>query len=175
MVIGAFTLTAVLTVFVMIGKIQTNALNYAEMERDAQRSLERFGQDTRMASKVTTSPTSYTSTTTFTNITLTIPHPYDAGTDSVQYQYDSTNKQLKRIGPDPVTGAANTTVILARNVQDCKFKTWKLASLGGAISNFETDLLQVQVTMTKSRNTTVTTSDLVVSASYLLRNHKYGT
>lgn len=175
MVLGAFILVAVLTVFLMIGKIQANALSYTEMQRDAQRALERFGEDTRMASKVTTTPASYTSTTTFTSVILTVPHSYDAGTDSVTYSYDSANKRLTRNGPDPITGVANTTTILARNVQACVFKTWKLASLGGATSNFETDLLQVQVTMTKSRNTTVTTSDLVVSASYLLRNHKTGT
>jgi prepilin-type N-terminal cleavage/methylation domain-containing protein len=168
--ISAIILSAVLTVFLMIGKIQTNAGYYIDMERDAQRALERFSEDARMATKVTT-----VAAATIIDITLTVPHTSDSGTDSVRYYYDSTNKAFIRIGPDPVTGVANTTTTLATNVQSCSFKPWKLASIGPATNDLETDLLQIQLLMKKQRATAVGTTDLVVSASYLLRNHKTNT
>jgi prepilin-type N-terminal cleavage/methylation domain-containing protein len=165
--IGAIILTAVITVFLMIGKTQTNAGQYVEMQRDAQRALERFGEDTRMASKVITG---VVGSGTITDITLIVPQTIGAGTDSVRYYF--TGNTFRRIGPDPVTGAANTTTILATNVQNGQFKRWKLASIGPANVDLETDLLQVQVLMKQQRATAVSTTDLVVSASYLLRNHK---
>ena len=168
--IGTIILSAVLTVFVMMGKIQINAGFYADMARDAQRALERFSEDARCASKVVTVVAS-----PIIDITLTVPQATGSGSDSIRYYYDVSSKRFLRFGPDPVTGVANTTTILAENVQSCTFNRWKIASLGPATTDVETDLLQIQVLMAKQRSTSVGTSDLVVSASYLLRNHKTGT
>jgi prepilin-type N-terminal cleavage/methylation domain-containing protein len=166
--LGAIILAAVLTVFVMIAKTQNNVGQYVDMERDAQRALERFSQDARMASLLSTGIVG--STTPITDITLTIPQTNGAGVDTVRYYF--SGNRLIRYGRDPVTNAANTTTVLATDVQSGQFKRWKLASIGPADVDPETDLLQIQILMKKQRSTAVSTSDLVVSASYLLRNHK---
>jgi len=172
--ISAVVMAGVLAVFVMVGKIQVNGANYGDMQKDAQLALQRFSEDVRMANKITVPIAApWTTLTVITDVTLTVPHTSDANSDPVRYYYDSAAKTLVRFGPDPITGAANTTTILASNVQSCRFLPWKLGSTGPASSTSETDLLQIQLLIRKQSITATATSDLVVSASYLLRNHKY--
>jgi len=169
--IGAFIMIGVISSFIMMGKSQVNAYNYVGMEAQARRGLERFGEDVRMASYLTT-----TSPVRWPNeIQLTLPNAGDSSTTTVNYYYDSTAQTLSRTGPDPVTGAANTTTVLITNLLNCEFKRWQLGTSGPASNDAGTDQLQLRLTIQNTAVTAVTANNLVVSARYVLRNHKSGT
>jgi len=169
--IGAFVMIGVITSFIMMGKSQVNAYNYAGMEAEARRGLERFGEDVRMASYLTTvSPVRWPN-----EIKLTIPNAGDSGTTTVYYYYDTIQKTLSRVGPDPVTGAANTTTLLISNLVNCEFKRWQLGNNGLSSNDVGTDQLQLRLTIQKTAVTAVSANNLVVSARYVLRNHKGNT
>jgi hypothetical protein len=148
----------------MMGRSGANAANYVAMENQSRGGLERFGQDVRMAKFLTT--------ITANQIKLTIPHVADNGTDLVYYTYDAAAKTFSRLGPDPITGAANTTTKLIDNVTSCEFKRWLLGSTGPATSDASTDQIQIRLTVQRKSITVVAATNLVVSARYILRNHK---
>lgn len=141
------------------------------MEAEARQGLERFGQDVRGASYLTT-----TSPVRWPNeVKLTIPKVSGNGVDTVYYYYNVSAKTLSRIGPDPHTGAPNTTTILIRNLENCEFMRWQIGTSGPASNDMGTDQLQIRLTIKKQSVTAVAASNLVVSARYVLRNHKANT
>ncbi len=165
--LASILMLAILTSFLMLGRSGANAANYTTMERQARAGLERFGEDVRMAKYVTTVST--------TQIKLTIPHVSDTGTDDVYYTYDTSAKTFARRGPDPVTGVANTTTTLINNVSNCEFKRWLLGSTGPASNDASTDQVQIRLTVRSTSITAVAATNLVVSARFVLRNHKTNT
>jgi prepilin-type N-terminal cleavage/methylation domain-containing protein len=165
--LSGLIMAGVLGSFLMIGRSGANAANYVEMERDARKGLERFGEDVRMAQ--------YFATISATQIRLTVPHHNDNGSDQVFYTYDVAAKTLSRRGPDLVTGVANTTTVLIRNVERCEFKRWMLGCTGPATGDASTDQVQIRVSVRKSSVTAVAATNLVVSARYVLRNHRTNT
>ena len=76
---------------------------------------------------------------------------------------------------DPVTGAANTTTVLITNLVNCEFKRWQLGTTGPASNDVGTDQLQLRLTIRATAVTAVAANNLVVSARYVLRNHKSNT
>jgi Tfp pilus assembly protein PilW len=165
--LSAIIMAAILSSFLMMGRSGANAANYVTMERQARIGLERFGEDARMAKSLTTVSSS--------QIKFVIPHSADNGTDEVYYTYSSANKTFSRLGPDPVTGTANTTTVLIQDVQNCEFKKWLLGTIGPATGDANTDQIQIRLTVQKTSITAVKTTNLVVSARYMLRNHKNNT
>lgn len=165
--LSGLVMAAVLSSFLMLGRSEANAAHYVTMEGDARKALERFGEDVRMSK--------YMSTVSASQVKLTIPHASDNGQDDVYYTYDSSAKTFSRRGPDPVTNVANTTTILINDVERCEFKRWMLGSTGPAASDSSTDQLQIRLSVRKSSVTAVAATNLVVSARYVLRNHKTGT
>ncbi len=162
--LSAVIMAAVLSSFLMMGRSGANAGNYVAMEQQVRQALERFGQDVRMAK--------YFTRVSATQIKLTIPQASDSGTDIVYYTYDSTAKTFTRLGPDPITNVANTTTLLIKEVQSCEFKRWMLGSTGPANSDAATDQVQIRLTVRKTALTAVATTNLVVSARFVLRNHR---
>ena len=64
-------LVAVLTSFLMIGRSGAVLYNYIGMEEEARRGLEKFGQDTRMASGLTWTTDG---SGKIISVSLTVPH-----------------------------------------------------------------------------------------------------
>lgn len=164
--LGSFVLLAILSSFLFMGRTGANAYNYVGMEQEARRGLERFSEDVRMASGITW--------TSNTRVTLTIPHVSDSGTDSVVYYYDTTASNstyhcFLRQGPDPVTAVSATTTLI-HNVQTFEFDRWMLGSTGQATNDLGTKQLQIRLTVSKTSQTVVAATNLVISARYILRN-----
>lgn len=163
--LGAIIMLAVLTAFLMIGRSTAAAVNYIEMEKQARQGMERFGQDVRMAQ--------YLTTVSANQVTLTIPSAN--GTDDIDYIYDSSAKTFTRNGRDPVTYVANTSTTLIKNVQNCEFRRWMLGSTGPANSDASADQLQIRLTISQKSVTVATNTNLVVSARFVMRNHRANT
>lgn len=165
-VISAFVMAALLGSLSLMAKSGANAGNYVVMEQEARRGLERFGEDVRMSRDVFW--------TSATDITLSVAHATDNGADLVRYRWDnaasSANYQcLLREGPDPYTGV-NGTQSLITHVTALEFNRWMLGSTGAATNNIGTKQLQIRLTMRRKEVTAVATTNLVVSARYVMRN-----
>jgi Tfp pilus assembly protein PilW len=125
--LGAFILGGVLTTFVMIGRVVTNAGNYCDLDAQARRGLEVFGREVRSASGVAAVNANGT-----TGVTLTVPDTnlVTAHSYTVTYQYISDPNNpgqyiLQRSGPplsnpfnaDGTVNTNTTVTTLIGNVQ----------------------------------------------------------
>jgi Tfp pilus assembly protein PilW len=172
-------LTAVLSAFLMIGRSGALLYNYTELEQQARRGLEKFSQDTRMASGVTWTSTS--------RVTLTVPHVTDAYSNTVVYWWDTTSGSstyhcfMRQESDTDSSGTATTTSTssLIQNVQTFQFDRWTAGGTPGtqASGDLTTDQLQIHLTLSTQSNQYGTSTsavaaatNLVVSARYILRN-----
>lgn len=172
--IASFVLAGILSSFLFLGRSGANLANYATMEQEARKGLDRFSQDVRMASGITWTSSS--------SITLTVPHTSGGVSDTVNYYWDTTTTSptyhcFIRNGPDPVTApitgstvGASSNTILIHNVQSFEFDRWMIGSTGQATNDVATKQLQIRLTVTKTATTAVAASNLVVSARFILRN-----
>lgn len=180
--IGSFVMLGLLSCFGMITRSGTLLYNYVDMEDQARRGLERFSEDSRMASAI--------AWTDNTNVALTIPHvASDAYADTITYWWDATTDRssatyqcvLRREVLTNSSGVTttSTTTTLIRNVQTFQFDRWQAGGATGvqATSSANTDQLQIHLTLRKQgseRGSTstaiVAATNLVVSARYILRN-----
>lgn len=181
--IGSFVMLGLLTCFGMIARTGTSLYNYVDMEDQARRGLERFSEDSRMASAITTDPSTWPN-----KVVLTIPHvASDTFSNSVTYWWDNTSGSatyhcfLRREVDTNSSGATTTTTdsTLIRNVQTFQFDRWQAGGATGVEANSDTntDQLQIHLTLRKQgseRGSTstaiVAATNLVVSARYILRN-----
>lgn len=177
--LGGFILTAVLSSFLMIGRSGALLYNYVGMEAQARRALEKFGEDTRMASAMSWSPT----TGNATSVTLTIPHvASDTNTNSITYAYSSSDGTFTRTEADTdSSGTATTTTsqTLLQSVANLSFNGWISGSAQSTPASFssQTDELQISLTLRVQANqygtatsAVAAASNLVVSARYIMRN-----
>lgn len=177
--IGSFVLAAVLATFVFLVRSATGLYNYTGMETEARRGLERFSQDTRMATSV--------SWTDNTRVTLTVPHAFDNFANTITYYWDTTTGSstyhcfVRSEAATDSAGAATTTTAttLIHDVDTFQFDRWQAGGTSGvqATSNANTDQLQIHLTLKKrssqwgvSGTGVVGATNLVVSARYILRN-----
>lgn len=165
-VLGGLLMAAVLSSFAFVARGSVNAGHYATMEQQARGALEQFGRDVRMAR--------YLTTVSAREVRLTVPQVGSNADDTISYVYDATARTLSRVGPDPVTRAMSTRV-LARDVATCDFRRWLIGSAGPASSDAATDQLQIRLTLSKQARTAATTTNVVVSARFVLRNHRSNT
>lgn len=128
--LASFILVAVLTTFLMLGKVTRSIQNYTEIEAGARKSIETMSREIRLAFVVTNySATSFTvsipdstGTTPDTTVAAGANNLYNQsaayGAYQVTYAYDATNNQITRTGP-PVYNPAgtSTTSTLVRNVE----------------------------------------------------------
>lgn len=178
--LGGILLTGVITSFLMMGRSGAVLYNYVGMEEQARRGLEKFGEDTRMASAV--------NWTDNTRVALTIPHvASDAYSNTVTYWWDTTAGSptyhcfMRLEANTDSTGHAlpTTTTTLIQNVYTFQFDRWTAGGTSNvqATGSANTDQLQIHLTLRVQGNQYGTTSsavaaatNLVVSARYILRN-----
>ena len=180
--IGSFILAGILSVFVMLVRSSTGLYNYVGMESEARRGLERFSEDTRMASAI--------NWTDSTRVTLTVPHAGDSYANTITYYWDTAT--FDRVEPpthpfirseattnSSGTSTGTTTTTLVHDVSSFQFDRWTAGGATGvqANSNTNTDQLQIHLTLRKQSSQfgqqtsgVVAATNLVVSARYILRN-----
>jgi prepilin-type N-terminal cleavage/methylation domain-containing protein len=164
--ISSFVMAAVISSFLMMGRSGANAYAYVGMESESRKGLERFGEDVRMAKNVTWASS--------TDVSLAVMHLDDTNTDTVRYYWDTATSSATyhcflRVGPDPVTGASGTQILM-HNVQNFEFVRWLIGTSGAATNDLGTKQLQLRLTLRQQAVTVVAATNLVVSARFVLRN-----
>ena len=158
--LGTMILAGVMSTFLMLGRSGANVANYSSMETESRRALEEFSQDLRMASAITwNSPQS---------ITLTVPNNYALTLGLVTYSYDSNTKFFSR-SPADSNSSSGTSRVLIRKVQ--VFAYTRFDRLNNPTSA-DLTTKRIQLSMTARANTTTVAgaSNIILSASYILRN-----
>lgn len=162
--LGAFVLAGVLSSFLMLGRSGVNIANYSEMEAQVRRGMEEFAQDIRTASNVTWNST--------TSITLTVPDNYASTANLVTYVYDNsssgaTSRCFYRMPGDAT--ASNAKTIFIRNIVSGSFARFDRLN-ATTTTDPSTKRIQLSLMLRKSGSTLVDTSNIMISASYILRN-----
>lgn len=171
--LSTVVLAGVLSTFLMMGRTGANLANYAQLEAEARKALDLFGQDVRMAKNVDwggVTPSDATSVT----LTISAPPAPIGGADwVVTYYWDTVvssptyHSFIRRVGPASVS---NPGAVLIRNVNRFKFNAYKVGSTGVAINAPETKQIQLSLTASRTSTTVVTATDVVLSARFILRN-----
>lgn len=154
-VISGMILGGVMSTYMAVLKSSMRLWNYEKMEREANRGLEFFARDVRMAKAVVWNSSS--------SITLTVPQAGGGTDQAVLYAWNSGAKTFNR-----TVGGATATLV--RDVQSFAFNRFNLAQ-APAVNDYETN--QIQVTMTAAPRTNgvyVESSKRVLSARFVLRN-----
>lgn len=173
--ISSLVLAGVMSTFLMLGRSGANVANYSVMEAQSRRALEEFSQDLRMASAVTWNSA--------TSITLTVPNNYPGTGGKVTYAYDSgtskTNPSAQsfyRLPGDHAADSALTTdtaraarTRLIKNVVNFTFSRFDRIN-NPATLDTTTKRIQLSMTARTTSNTAVGASNIILSASYILRN-----
>lgn len=162
--LGTIVLAGVLSTFLMLGRNGVSAAGYSDMDAQARKALEEFAQDVRMASDVTWHSSRA--------LTLTVVDNYAATGNQVTYAWDndSTSDTYRCFYRIPGDGTApNTKTIYIRNVTDFSFYRFNRLNAATA-SNAATKRIQIAMTIATSGATLVTSTNNVVSASFILRN-----
>lgn len=164
LVIGAVVFAAVITSFLMAGRMSMSAAYYSESEKEVRRGIEEFSRDVRMARAIVWNGS--------TSITLTVPDNYTGNGNQVTYAYDAaaTGDTAMSFYRKPGNAAALTTrAVLVRNVSSFGFARFnRLNSVAGTDS--ETKRIQITLNVRRARSTLVAANTTLVSASYTLRN-----
>lgn len=155
--ISVFALAGTTSAVLMCARSGAALTNYVEMETQARKALELFGQDARMAKSITWSSA--------TSVTLTIP---TAGSD-VTCAYTLTGSTFTR------TYAGGTAVTLVTGVTRLEFSGYRLDGTEVTLSNLaqaNIDTKQVQLSLWAQRNTqtVATNTHTVLSARFIMRN-----
>lgn len=160
--LATIILTAVLGMFLFLGRTSANVINYAEMEAEAREGLEYFAQDTRQASDLVWNSSS--------SLTLTV-----VGV-SVTYAYNSSTKEFTR-----TTGGVTTTLI--DGISSFTYSGYKITGDSVDLSDLSTAAkrtsasevtkqVQLYVLASRSSTTVATATNTVLSARYILRNKR---
>lgn len=157
--IGTMVLAGVMSTFLMLGRSGANVANYSVMEAQARRALEEFSQDVRMASAITWNSSS--------SITLTIPNNYAPTSGVVTYAYDGTNRVFYRTPKDSLSASGQNNLI--RNVVTFSYARFDRIN-NPAVQDMTTKRVQISMTARTTTNTAVGASNIILSASFILRN-----
>jgi prepilin-type N-terminal cleavage/methylation domain-containing protein len=157
--LGTMVLAGVMSTFLMLGRSGANVANYSVMESQARRALEEFSQDVRMANAITWNSTS--------SITLTIPNNYAPTAGVVTYAYDSGSQKFYRTPRDSTSASGQTDLI--RNVVSFSYARFDRIN-NPAAQDMTTKRIQISMTARTTSNTAVGASNIILSASYILRN-----
>ena len=163
---------AILSTFLMMGRTGANIRNYTELEAQARKALEVFARDVRMAGNVDWNGGSPADAT---NVTLTLPGGGSPATDTVvTYYWDTEGGSANYHSFCRKAGAIDSTetpTVLVRHVALFHMYGFKIG--GGtttATNALDTKQIQLNLTATRTSNTVVTATDLVLSARFILRN-----
>ena len=155
-------LTAVLSMFLFLGRSSANIISYAEMESQARRGLEFFAQDTRQSSDLAWNSTS--------SITLTV------GASTIDYVFNSGTGEFTRT-------MGGVTTVLLEGITTFTFSGYKITGATVDTSDLSTAAKrsaasgvtkQIQIYIEVARNsvTAVQATNTVLSARYILRNKR---
>ena len=157
--LASFILAGVLSTFLFMGRSGANLQNYSDMEAQARKALETFAEDVRQASAIT-----WASSTT---ITLNV------NSASIDYAYDSATRVFARraagVTTTLITGiTAGTFSFKSYNVAGAELALVTAANLTAAGSS--TKQLQISLEASRTSQTVMSATNLVLSARYILRN-----
>jgi prepilin-type N-terminal cleavage/methylation domain-containing protein len=158
--LSAIIMAGVMSTFLMLGRSGANIANYNMMESQSRRALEEFSQDIRMASAVIWNST--------TSVTLTVPGNYTPTAGVVTYFYDASAKTFCRT-PRDSTSAAGTQNALINNIVTFNFARYDRIN-NPATLDTTTKRIQFSMTARTSTRTAAGASNVILSASYILRN-----
>lgn len=153
--LAGFILTAVLSTFLFLGRSGVNIQNYNDMESQSRRALEQFAQDTRQASAITWNSS--------TSVTLNV--------DSIPVTWSYSSGTLSRASS---TGAARAMIT---GISSFTYKAYNITGTELALSDLsaagrQTKQLQISLEAERRSQTAARTSNLVLSARYILRNKR---
>jgi prepilin-type N-terminal cleavage/methylation domain-containing protein len=177
--VSSIIMAAVLTSFYQMIKSGLNVYNYVDMEEEARRGLEQFGEDVRMAYQSNlASPVTVNGAQKYQDVTLYMTGTTADATKDVRYYYDSGTKTFRRSGPDRATGAISDKALIHHVENDFNYSRWyRGVPPTNAGSDARTWQLQLSLTILKQVNefgistpSNVAATNLVVSARYILRN-----
>ena len=146
---------ALLTSFTFIARGDRSLQNYGEMNAQARKLLEQFGQDLRSATDVTDF--------TVNSLHLVIPsNASGSTTQAVAWTYDSLAGTVTRQAPAG-------TVTLARDVETCAFFFYNSANPSAETTSL-VEVKQVQLRLRMLRLVAGTiTSEYVISSQFTMR------
>ena len=171
---------AVMTAFLFFTKSGFRVASYVDLNDQARKALETFGSDCRMARSLTW--------TSNTDVTFVVPVNASGGTYTVHYRWlDNTysTASLRETFSRQVTASADTSIMptdsqfqpLVSGVKSFVFSRYRLNSPTSPSSTApqatnEIDTKQINVQMTAERSTTLVakSTNVVLSARYVLRN-----
>lgn len=160
--LAVIILSAVLSMFLFLGRTSANVINYAEMEAEARRGLEMFAQDSRQASDL--------AWISDASISLTVNGA------TVVYTYNAGAGTFTR-----ATGG--TTTILIDGISSFTYSGYMITGATVDLSDLSTAVkreaasdvtkqIQLYVLASRSSTTVATATNTVLSARYILRNKR---
>ncbi len=161
-VLATIILTAVLSMFLFLGRRSANIINYAGMESKARRGLEFFAQDTRQSSDLTWNSTS--------SVSLTV------GASTITYSFNSGTGEFTRT-------MGGVTTVLLEGITTFTFSSYKITGATVDTSDLSTAAKrdsasgvtkQIQIYIEAARNsvTAARATNTVLSARYILCNKR---
>ena len=164
--IGSFVLLGMLSSYLMLGRSSARLTNYNIMEVESRRALDEFSQDVRMASNITWNGN--------TSVTLTVPDNYAANANQVTYAYDSstsgaTKTSFYRMPFNSDSTDVTSKRVLVHNVSTCLYRRYDRLD-ATATTDTSTKRIELSLKVSVTSQTTATTTENAVSATYLLRN-----
>lgn len=160
--ISVLILAGVCTTFLSLSRASLRSGYYSDMEAQARKGMEYFGQDIRMASDIT-----WNSSTS-----LTVKVPTSSGTDQRTYQFSGTNFTRTYT----LNGATQTDTLFS-GITSGTLSAYTITGASLSLSNLTTanaNTKEVQITIktTRTGSTLAASTARVVSARYILRNKK---
>lgn len=153
-------LTAVMSTFIFLGKSGASVGNYNDMESQSRRSLEEFAQDTRQGSAITwNSATSVTLIVNSTNVTWA----YASGTLTRQVSTGQPRTMITGISSFEFVGFKLTDPTTPIDLSDL------------AAASRLTKQLQISLEVERRTRTVARSTNLVLSARFILRNKRVTT
>ncbi len=160
--LAVIILSAVMSMFLFLGRTSANVINYAEMEAEARQGLEQFAQDTRQASDLMW--------LTDSSISLTV------NSATIVYSFNSGAGTFSRT-------AGGTTTILIDGISSFTYSGYMITGAAVDLSDLSTAVkreaasdvtkqIQLYVLASRSSTTVATATNTVLSARYILRNKR---
>jgi prepilin-type N-terminal cleavage/methylation domain-containing protein len=162
-VLTGIIMSGVLSTFVMFSRSGVGLANYSDMEMQARKALDLFGQDARMASEITW--------TSSQSLTLTVPTS-GGGSVSYLFSYNPTAKTFTR----QLVGSATADTLMT-GVTALSFEGFKITGASVSLSDLtlaKANTKQIQLNLEAARAGVVTArnSHTVLSARFIMRNKK---
>ena len=160
--------TAVITTLLMITAASYRTEQYVDMEAESRKSLELFGQDVRMAQSI--------NWTDINSVTLTIPldDTETPATTSRTYRYVPANRTFVRItatGTEELLTNVDEFFLMGYTSSGNPTHNQSAPPMNWGTVNNSTKQLQLSLSCSRTRGEKLKSSQKVLSARFILRNH----